>query len=47
MLIDHLPISLAMFSDGSVFNAPDQVALARIVLRWLHFVAGVTDVPGH
>jgi len=42
MLIDHLPISLAMFSDGSVFNAPDQVALARIVLRWLHFVAGVT-----
>jgi uncharacterized membrane protein len=40
MLIDHLPISLAMF-DG-VFNAPDQTALARIILRWFHFVAGVT-----
>lgn len=41
MLIDHLPISLAMFQDG-VFNAPDQAALMRIILRWLHFVAGVT-----
>ena len=43
MLIEstvHLPISLAMFQD--VFNAPDGAALARIILRWSHFVAGVT-----
>lgn len=40
MLIDHLPISLAMLQDG-VFNAPDGPALARIFLRWLHFVAGI------
>src|ERR1051325_4786315 len=43
MLIEstaHLPISLAM-SDG-VFNSPDGAALARIILRWAHFVAGVT-----
>ena len=41
MLIDHLPISLAMLQDG-VFNAPDPAALARIILRWSHFVAGIT-----
>jgi uncharacterized membrane protein len=42
MLIDHLPISLAMFQDG-VFNAPDSGAtIARIFLRWSHFVAGIT-----
>ena len=43
MLIEstaHLPISLAMFQD--VFHAPDPTSLARIVLRWLHFVAGIT-----
>ncbi len=43
MLIEstaHLPISLAMFQD--VFHAPDSAALARIILRWLHFVAGIT-----
>src|SRR4026208_896393 len=43
MLIEstaHLPISLAMF-DG-VFNSPDKDELFRILLRWLHFVAGVT-----
>ena len=43
MLIEstaHLPISLAMF-DG-VFNSPDGAAIARILLRWLHFVAGIT-----
>src|SRR5690349_24092475 len=43
MLIEstaHLPISLAMF-DG-VFNSPDGAALGRIILRWLHFVAGIT-----
>ena len=43
MLIEstaHLPISLAMF-DG-VFNSPDTTELWRILLRWFHFVAGVT-----
>jgi uncharacterized membrane protein len=43
MLIEstvHLPISLAMFQD--LFNLPDSTALARIALRWLHIVAGIT-----
>jgi uncharacterized membrane protein len=43
MLIEstaHLPISLAMFQE--VFHAPDPVALTRIILRWLHFAAGIT-----
>lgn len=43
MLIEstaHLPISLAMFQD--VFHSPDRTELARIILRWLHFVAGIT-----
>ena len=43
MLIEstaHLPISLAMLQ--SVFNAPEGDELWRIILRWLHFVAGVT-----
>ena len=43
MLIEstaHLPISLAMFD--SVFNAPGGDELWRIILRWLHFVAGIT-----
>jgi uncharacterized membrane protein len=40
MLID-LPISLAMFQDGGVFNAPDGASLARIILRWFHFAAGI------
>jgi uncharacterized membrane protein len=43
MLIEstaHLPISLAFF-DG-VFNSPDGTELARIILRWFHFLAGVT-----
>jgi uncharacterized membrane protein len=43
MLIEstaHLPISLAMF-DG-VFNSPNADELWRILLRWFHFVAGVT-----
>lgn len=43
MLIEstvHLPFSLAMF-DG-VFNSPAGDALPRILLRWTHFVAGIT-----
>ena len=43
MLIEstaHLPISLAFFQD--VFHAPEGDALARIFLRWAHFVAGIT-----
>src|SRR5436190_19550782 len=43
MLIEstaHLPISLAMFQD--VFHSPDSAELGRIILRWLHFVAGIT-----
>lgn len=43
MLIEstaQLPISLAMFQD--LFNAPDTTELVRILLRWLHFVAGIT-----
>ena len=43
MLIEstaHLPISLAMLQG--VFNAPDGDELWRILLRWLHFVGGVT-----
>src|SRR5918912_1171604 len=43
MLIEstaHLPISLAFF-DG-VFNAPTGDVLARIFLRWAHFVGGIT-----
>lgn len=43
MLIEstaHLPISLAML-DG-VFHVPHDDEIWRILLRWFHFVAGVT-----
>jgi uncharacterized membrane protein len=43
MLIEataHLPVSLAML-DG-VFKMPNGDELAHIILRWLHFVAGIT-----
>src|SRR6266542_6736432 len=43
MLIEstvHLPISLAMFQD--LFHPPTGVDIARVGLRWLHFVAGIT-----
>jgi len=43
MLIEstaHLPTSLAMLQG--IFNAPDGDELWRILLRWLHFVAGIT-----
>src|SRR6266404_8852450 len=44
MLIEstaHLPISMAMFQ--SFFHAPDvQTELPKVILRWFHFVAGIT-----
>jgi uncharacterized membrane protein len=36
----HLPAGLAMFD--SIFNAPDGTALTKIILRWSHFVGGIT-----
>lgn len=36
----HLPLSFAMF-DG-IFNAPDGEAITRMILRWSHFVGGIT-----
>ncbi|MDT7689841.1 MAG: hypothetical protein QOE46_2600 [Acidobacteriota bacterium] len=36
----HLPLSLAMF-DG-IFHAPSGAELVRIILRWSHFVGGIT-----
>jgi len=36
----HLPLSLAMF-DG-IFHAPSGQEISRIVLRWGHFVGGIT-----
>lgn len=44
MLIEsliHLPVSLAMMLQD-VFHAPNSTDLARIFLRWSHFVAGIT-----
>src|ERR1044072_7055317 len=43
MLIDstvHLPVSLAML-DG-IFTTTDSAEVSHIILRWLHFVAGIT-----
>src|SRR5215510_16298596 len=43
MLIEstaHLPISLAMFQ--SVFHSPSGDEIWHILLRWLHFVGGIT-----
>ena len=36
----HLPLSLAMF-DG-IFHAPSAEEVTRMILRWSHFVAGIT-----
>jgi uncharacterized membrane protein len=36
----HLPVSLAMFQD--IFHAPSGDELLRIIMRWAHFVAGIT-----
>jgi uncharacterized membrane protein len=41
MLIDHLPVSLAMLQ--SVFHAPDmQTEFPRILMRFLHILGGIT-----
>jgi len=43
MLIEstaHLPVGFAMLQD--IFHAPDGAAVARIVVRWFHFAAGIT-----
>ena len=43
MLIEsgvHLPVSFAMLDN--LFKSPDSNELGRIILRWLHFVAGIT-----
>jgi uncharacterized membrane protein len=36
----HLPVSLAMFQE--LFHPPNGDALLRIILRWSHFVGGIT-----
>jgi uncharacterized membrane protein len=36
----HLPLSLAMFQD--IFHAPDGAEIVRIIMRFAHFVAGIT-----
>jgi len=28
--------------DGSIFKAPNGQEISHIILRWLHFVAGIT-----
>ena len=43
MLIEssvHLPAGFAMLQD--MFHAPGAEALVRVLLRWAHFVAGIT-----
>jgi uncharacterized membrane protein len=44
MLIEsthHIGFALGLL-DGSVFHAPSGAEISHIILRWLHFVAGVT-----
>src|SRR5436190_24190375 len=44
MLIEsthHVGLALGML-DGSVFHAPSGADISHIILRWLHFVAGIT-----
>ena len=36
----HLPVSLAMFQD--IFHAPSGSEIVRIIMRWAHFVGGIT-----
>ena len=43
MLIESiLPAGFAMTILDGVFKAPDRAEIAHIILRWLHFVAGIT-----
>jgi len=43
MLIDHLPVSLAMLPDVlKIFKMPDSQEFAKISMRWLHIVGGIT-----
>lgn len=43
MLIESiLPAGFAMTILEGVFKAPDRAEIAHIILRWLHFVAGIT-----
>src|SRR5437879_13131862 len=37
----HIGLALGML-DGSVFHAPSGAEISHIILRWLHFVAGIT-----
>jgi len=44
-MIEHsfqLPLALGIFQDGGIFHAPDGADLTRIILRWGHFVGGIT-----
>ena len=44
MLIEsthHLSLALGMFESG-IFKAPDGAEISHIILRWFHFVAGIT-----
>jgi uncharacterized membrane protein len=36
----HLPVTLGMFQD--LFHAPSGNELVRIIVRWAHFVGGIT-----
>lgn len=40
MLIDHLPVSLAALEGW--FHTPQGQEIPRILMRWFHFVGGVT-----
>jgi uncharacterized membrane protein len=40
-LIANLPVSLAMFQDN-IFHPPGGIEIAKMFLRWSHFVAGIT-----
>jgi hypothetical protein len=40
MLIDHLPVSLGLLEGW--FHTPQGQELPRILMRWFHFIGGVT-----
>ncbi len=39
--IANLPVSLAMFQDN-IFHPPGGLEIVKMLLRWSHFVAGIT-----